>query len=139
MKISARPEINQRTIAQQASKRTFANQRGGSLTLIGLLVAAALLSALAANAEHAQPDQEAAGYAGNQRADNYANQQVAQPQSKGKKIQIVYIKVPLAKLKTSLPASNGNDNYAGSSADNTTNYGNQHDASKFRPPSDELL
>lgn len=91
-----------------------------------------LLSALAANAEHAQPDQEVAGYAGNQRADNYANQQQAHTPSKGKKIQIVYIKVPLAKLKTSLPT--GNDNYSGSAADNSSNYGNHHDASKFRPP-----
>lgn len=56
---------------------------------------------------------------------NYEQQQ--QQPSKGKKIQIVYIKVPLAKLKPSL--SNADSGYTG---DNSTrsNKGSQYDASK---------
>lgn len=65
--------------------------------------------------------------------DTYANgggddqQQAATP--KAKKIQIVYIKVPLAKLKPSL-ANNGGDYGASASTAENSTYAGQHDSSK---------
>lgn len=95
-------------------------------------MAATLLLAALANAEHAQHQDGGYNRAGGSQVAGYGanDQQVAHPQSaapsKAKKIQIVYIKVPLAKLKPSLPSSGGDY----SSSDNNTNYGSQHDASK---------
>lgn len=91
-----------------------------------------LLVALLANADYASQQQQQqqhiapiqqqqlAGYGNN---NDQQQQQQQGPVSKAKKIQIVYIKVPLAKLKPSLAqngASSGNE-YAASSAHAPTN------------------
>lgn len=98
----------------------------GAISLIFLAASLAL-----AMADYAQQAQQQPQIVQQQQLDGYGNDQhqasLPSP-SKSKKIQIVYIKVPLAKLKPSLAAG---DNYNAGS-DNSSSYGGQHDASKYR-------
>lgn len=103
------------------------------------LLAATLICAAFVCAEHAQQQhhnhqlQDLSFAASNQlqQEANYEQQAQQHNGPKAKKIQIVYIKVPLAKLKPSLA---NNDNYGQSGASNApenATYGGQHDSSKY--------
>lgn len=118
--------------------------RRGSLQLL-LAVCALLVLALllVARAEQPRDASQDLAFAASQKAPAYEQQQqqndaARNQHSKGKKIQIVYIKVPLAKLKPSLgagqPESSGNQQQQQQQlADNST-----YDAGEFATPNEHL-